>query len=148
MTPELESQLALLRDIRVPEDIGWWPLAPGWWFAIALFCAAILGAVLWTFLRQRTARYAALRELEKLEASDPIDFATNLSVLLRRVARRKDEYATQLSGESWAKYLSDTGLTPALAQHVAEATYAARTDTAPAAETLRSAAATWIRRQA
>ena len=24
-----------LRDLHLPETIGWWPLAPGWWFAIA-----------------------------------------------------------------------------------------------------------------
>lgn len=147
MTPEMESQLALLRDIRVPESIGWWPLAYGWWLALALICTATISAFIWNFLRKRTARYLALRELESLTAGNPRDFATGLSMLFRRVARRKDSHAMQLSGESWAKYLSDTGLKPALAQHVAAATYALRMDAAPSSETLRSAAATWIRRQ-
>ena len=25
-----------LRDLHLPEGIGWWPLAPGWWVVIAL----------------------------------------------------------------------------------------------------------------
>ena len=25
-----------LRDLHLPDAIGWWPLAPGWWVLIAL----------------------------------------------------------------------------------------------------------------
>ena len=35
-----------LRDLHLPDAIGWWPLAPGWWVVIALV-AALLGYILW-----------------------------------------------------------------------------------------------------
>ena len=28
-----------LRDLQLPETVGWWPLAPGWWVLITLFVA-------------------------------------------------------------------------------------------------------------
>ena len=28
-----------LRDLHLPEAVGWWPLAPGWWVLIALAVA-------------------------------------------------------------------------------------------------------------
>ena len=30
-----------LRDLHLPEAIGWWPLAPGWWVVIALVAGAL-----------------------------------------------------------------------------------------------------------
>ncbi|MDH3546898.1 MAG: DUF4381 domain-containing protein, partial [Gammaproteobacteria bacterium] len=56
-----------LRDLHLPAEIGWWPLAPGWWLVITL---ALIGIVL---LARRAlaarklgaARRYALRELER-----------------------------------------------------------------------------------
>ena len=30
-----------LRDLHLPEAIGWWPLAPGWWLVIAIALVGI-----------------------------------------------------------------------------------------------------------
>ncbi|PID35316.1 MAG: hypothetical protein CR964_00185 [Rhodobacterales bacterium] len=148
MTPEIEAQLAGLRDIRLPEPIGWWPLAPGWWAVLTLIGAAVLAVLLWRSLRKRTARYLALRELERIDASDPVQFATTLSVLLRRVARCADPATGTLKGAGWSAFLSEGGMEPALAAHLAEAPYADHFPQAPAPDALRRAVATWIRRQA
>ena len=39
-----------LRDLHLPEAIGWWPLAPGWWIliAIALVGLGFLIIVFWS----------------------------------------------------------------------------------------------------
>lgn len=145
MTPEIQAQLENLRDIRLPDPIGWWPLAPGWWMLLALICAAILGALIWNTLRKRTARYLALRELVHMDLTDP-GFAATLSILLRRVAIRKDRTAGQLKDADWVAFLTGHGMKPALAEHLAAAPYA-KTLVAQDASELRASAATWIRSQ-
>lgn len=147
MTPEIEAQLSQLRDIRLPEQVGWWPLALGWWLVLAVILAALVGALAWLTLRKRSTRYLALRELETLNGDDPRKFATELSVLLRRVARRKDATAAHVSGAGWADYLSRTGFTSELATYLANATYAPLAGNTPKATRLKEAAAHWIKRQ-
>ncbi|MGJ8609534.1 MAG: DUF4381 domain-containing protein [Octadecabacter sp.] len=147
MTPEIEAQLAQLRDIRLPDQIGWWPLAYGWWLAFALVCVAFLVGLIYTARRKQSARTRALRELALLRTDDPQGFATAVSMLLRRVARRKDALAAQLSGSGWADHLTHKGLAADLARYLSEATYAPQAAQRPDDETLRDAAAQWIRRQ-
>ncbi|WP_371168869.1 DUF4381 domain-containing protein [Aliiroseovarius sp. 2305UL8-7] len=148
LSPEMLAQLEKLRDIHLPEQIGWWPLAPGWWILLASTCAAVLAALAWNILRKHTTRYLALRELDQITDQDPIAFATNLSVLLRRVAISKDASNGQLKDQNWVSFLTETGLSPDLATHLAEAPYAPLAENAPPASALRDAAAQWIRRQA
>ncbi len=148
LSPEIMTQLDQLRDIRLPDSVGWWPLAPGWWAALALVFFAVLAVLVWNVLRKHTTRYLALRELEQFSANDPVEYATDISVLLRRVAMRKDAAIGQLKDNRWADFLSHKGMEPALAKHLAVAPYAAQFTDAPQYEALRDAAAAWIRRQA
>ena len=77
-----------LRDLHLPEMIGWWPLAPGWWFLIVL-AAAGLGYLLYqSFMkwRRNAARRVALRELARIQSEfkdgvDEISLAIELSEL-------------------------------------------------------------------
>lgn len=147
MNPNLQSQLAQLRDIRVPQEIGLWPLAPGWWTALALIVIALIAFIIWRVRRRYGARYLALQELDALPTDDPRQFATGVSTLLRRVARLKEEAVAQLSGKSWADYLSARGLASDYANYLAEATYAARPSVTATSAELRSAAENWIRSQ-
>ena len=152
MTPELSpdilAQLEQLRDIRLPEAIGWWPLAPGWWGVLALVCVFVLAGLIWNVVRKFTTRYLALRELDQMPGADPAQFATSISVLLRRVAMRKNPSTAQYKDRQWADFLSEKGMSRPIAFHLAEAPYAARFENAPKQDALRSAAAQWIRRQA
>ncbi|MEM7279280.1 MAG: DUF4381 domain-containing protein [Pseudomonadota bacterium] len=107
-----------LRDLHLPEAIGWWPLAPGWWVVIALAIVA-LGFLFRAWLRIRArgaARRYALRELnvielEYQESRNPVQFGANLSELLRRTmlayAPRHD--VAGLTGDAWLEWL-DEGL--------------------------------------
>ena len=147
MTPDIQAQLAQLRDIRAPQEVGFWPLAPGWWMLALVFGLAIAGIVCWRVLRRYSARSLALAELDALPKDDPRHYATELSILLRRVARRKNEAVTRLSGKNWSDYLASTGLKPSCAQYLAEATYAAEPAVTATSAELQAAAATWIRTQ-
>jgi len=103
-----------LRDLHLPEAIGWWPLAPGWWVVIVLVLLGI-GFLLRAWLRTRArgaARRYALRQLDAIvqqydEHKDPVAFGANLSELLRRVmlayAPRQD--VAGLTGEEWLQWL-------------------------------------------
>lgn len=107
-----------LRDLHLPEAIGWWPLAPAWWVLIVIAMIA-LGFLLRAWLRARAhsaARRYALRQLDVIvqqydEHKDPITFGASLSELLRRTmlayAPRQD--VAGLTGDEWLRWL-DKGL--------------------------------------
>jgi hypothetical protein len=88
--PPLDA-LAALRDIHLPDPVSAWPPAPGWWLLAAVAVAACVALLLWWRARQRSARVAALAELDRLartwrEQQDVAALALGLSSLLRRVA--------------------------------------------------------------
>lgn len=100
-----------LRDIHLPEPVGWWPPAPGWWGILFVLALLIAG---WVWLRVRRARKAvkraALRELTVLRADCALqrtEKLRRLSVLMRRTAlsvfpRRQ---VAGLTGIAWLRFL-------------------------------------------
>jgi len=107
-----------LRDIRLPDPVGWWPPAPGWWLLAAVLAALFV----WLAVRVRhahrqgRARRHALKQLKKLEAKydrdgNAVALARGLSVLVRRTmlayAPRAD--VAGLAGDAWLDWL-DEGL--------------------------------------
>ncbi|MFQ5635252.1 MAG: DUF4381 domain-containing protein [Gammaproteobacteria bacterium] len=125
-----------LRDLHLPEVIGWWPLAPGWW---ALSILLVIGLVLLArrglrSYRQNAARRAALARLKVLQAEfalsrDAASLGVQLSALLRRVMLAyapRDEVAG-LTGSDWLAWL-DRGLPEAVftrgpGRHIASLPY-------------------------
>ncbi len=103
-----------LRDLHLPESIGWWPFAPGWWVLIAL---ALVGLVwlLRIYLQRRArgaARRHALARLGELTAEfeqhrDAVAFSGALSQLLRRtmLAYAPREEIAGLTGDAWLAWL-------------------------------------------
>ena len=107
-----------LRDLHLPEPVGWWPPAPGWWVLLAVVLLGVLFVLhrVWVRWRADAARRTALKELARLEsawraAPDPVLLATRLSELLRRAmlayAPRKE--VAGLTGQAWLAWL-DRGL--------------------------------------
>lgn len=105
MEPELP-----LRDIHLPEPISGWPPAPGWWlllFGVPMVLALL--AWLWRWLRRKTPKKLALRELEAIAASDAEtrEKIRRLAILLRRTALSvypREEVAS-LVGADWLAFL-------------------------------------------
>lgn len=107
-----------LRDLHLPELIGWWPLAPGWWFLIALATAGFVYLLYQSFAkwRRNASRRVALRELARIQAEfkegvDETSLAIELSELLRRtmLAYAPRNEVAGLTGSSWLEWL-DQGL--------------------------------------
>lgn len=154
LTPEMQAELAKLHDIHLPQPVSWWPLAPGWWLLLLVLCLIALAVLLWWAWRRQSLRVAALRELQSLRShkneATPPELATEIGVLLRRVALRRDGRAVSyLSGPGWAGFLSDgkAGIAPELANYIAKAPYAAPANSAdaPPPEQLFTAAERWLR---
>ncbi len=103
-----------LRDIHLPDPVGWWPPAPGWWLLV-------LGLVVLAFIARHVRRRrrpgatvgpAAARELATIRADyerhgDPQRLAGELSVLLRRFALTQAKRASVagLTGDAWLAHL-------------------------------------------
>ncbi len=110
-----ETQLPL-RDLHLPDPVGWWPLAPGWWIVAFMFAAGLAYLAWRSFQAWRRAapRRFALRELARYEGAylqhkNPVLLAKQLSALLRRgmlaYAPRAD--VAGLTGDAWLQWLDD-----------------------------------------
>ncbi|MEP1472412.1 MAG: DUF4381 domain-containing protein [Halieaceae bacterium] len=111
-----QDPLAQLHPLREPELIGWWPLAPGWWFLLALLGIA-MGALaywLWRRYQKRAYRRQATRQLAELlaayrDSGDTTVFVAETNKLLKATALvafpRRGVAAT--SGEAWRQLLND-----------------------------------------
>jgi uncharacterized membrane protein YccC len=105
-----------LRDIHLPEAIGWWPPAPGWWILLAAII--LLGLWLWRRYRamqkQRAFRRSVERELDTIASAfrqhqDAHRLVQDLSVLLRRAAMSvapRQQVAGEV-GEPWLRHLDE-----------------------------------------
>lgn len=131
LTQMLQQQL---RDIHLPDAIGWWPLAIGWWVLAALVIALIIWSVYKIRQRQQSNRYRhqALKELATILKAwnDNTDqhvknsrFLHSTNALLKRVVNHIDPTATHANktGQAWVDALNsyintplDTSVTHAL----------------------------------
>ena len=100
-----------LRDIQIPEAIGWWPLALGWWIlAAGLPLLMMLCYFCYRRLTRQSALKIAVKNLKALKQCQQLDDRqkiVELSTLLRRAAmsiRGRAEVAG-LTGKEWLAYL-------------------------------------------
>lgn len=110
--------LAQLKDIHLPESIGWWPLAPGWYVVmlLALFLMITVGYFAYKRHTNALAKNQALELLntykEQYEKDRNAQLASaRISELLRRVALvyyPRSEVAS-LHGDAWVEFLNQTG---------------------------------------
>jgi hypothetical protein len=114
----MDPQQIPLRDLHLPEMIGSWPLAPGWWVVIAMLLLCVAYLVRKSFIKWRynAPRRLALRELNRIrgEYDSGVDIVTlgkELSELLRRamLAYAPRNEVAGLTGDAWLRWL-DQGL--------------------------------------
>lgn len=107
-----------LRDLHLPEAVGWWPPASGWWLLLALAVAGLILAAraLYRAHRRNAPRRLALKELARLRRAyrhdgDLARFVVGLSALLRRamLAYAPRQEVAGLTGRAWLEWL-DRGL--------------------------------------
>lgn len=108
-----QDPLAQLKDIHLPEAIGVWPLAWGWWLLLVIVIT-ILGITVF-FIRRHTFRNAyralALNELQRINRQYSHDqgsaYLQDVSILLRRTALSGfgTQFNTSVKGEDWLLWL-------------------------------------------
>lgn len=105
--------LAALHDIHLPDPIGLWPPAPGWWVVLLVAAAFVLWQALRVRARRRSPDRIALDILDELHArfeadGNSVALATGLSRLLRRIslARFDRRESAGLHGEARGRALA------------------------------------------
>jgi len=104
-----------LRDIHLPEAVGLWPLAYGWWVLLFVLLSLVL-LMVFVYYRNMRNRYSAItlakKELEKIQDDFSQDnnsekLVRQVSILIRRLSisifPRTD--VAHLTGENWLKFL-------------------------------------------
>ena len=122
------NPLDQLKPNHLPDPIGLWPLATGWWIALGvgiLLCIAI-AVYIYRRKKQRRYRLQALQQAELIHQqfhNAPQSAAQAYNELLKRVALHA--YATSeaavagLSGDAWCQFLADSASMPAFIEHSA-----------------------------
>ena len=112
-----QDPLAQLRDIHLPDPVGLWPPAPGWWLLAMLLLACLLVSVLLVRKKIRRNRYRrlALAELERhdwqqLSPSEALQQANQLLKQTALAAPFASDVAG-LSGDNWLAFLDQSGNT-------------------------------------
>ena len=116
------ASLQNLNDIVLPVTVGWWPLAPGWYFLIGLLLIALAWLSYRSLQRWNKNRYRreALTELQLLagdtqNAEKRDSNLRQLPVLLKRTALSaypRNQVAS-LSGDDWYGFLNSQVKEPA-----------------------------------
>ncbi len=110
-----EMPVLPLRDIRLPAEPGFWPLAPGWWLLLVLSLLLLTWlAIKWYRYTQKKRRWQQIEqqlaaiEFEFKQSNNKQQLLTEISVFLRRFVKfqLKQNQATTLSGQHWIEHLN------------------------------------------
>lgn len=113
--PTPEMQALPLRDIKLPAEPGFWPLAPGWWVLIVISLVVLAWfCIKWYRHQQKKKRWQAIdQQLSRIEFTysqeqDAQQLLTELSAFLRRFVKYQlnQSTATSLAGEEWINFLN------------------------------------------
>ena len=109
---EIDPLTIPLRDIHLPAQISWWPLAPGWWILIAIPIIVLLGYLIFRYLRRDKMKRHLGNRLDAIEQNfhahnDPHQLARELSIFTRQIALLTDTGETPFAaatGSAWVDY--------------------------------------------
>ncbi|NPA71197.1 MAG: DUF4381 domain-containing protein [Gammaproteobacteria bacterium] len=116
LTPQQIEHLKQLKDIHLPDPIGWWPLSSTWWIIVILVGVIIVGAI-WVYFEQKKrnayrAEALALIQTILLDSkpaaeNSPSQKIRQINHVLKQVALTAYGRAqvAQLSDQDWLDFL-------------------------------------------
>ena len=102
-----QIDLSGLKDIRLPVEPSFWPLAKGWHILfILIVILSILIFIFWKIYQNKPLPYA-LRELKKIKNENSNQSLKELSQLLKRVAMAKfgRDAIAPLHEDEWQEFI-------------------------------------------
>lgn len=153
----MESGKLPLRDIHLPEAIGWWPPAIGWWI-LAILIPLLIGLIYWLYrhVTRKTAIKAAkklLLEIKQDTQRENSQKLKDLSALIRRTAISTNvrNKCAGLTGQQWLEFLErsvkGTPFTQGIGQLLANAPYQKSPPTEQEITQLTSLCENWLNAQ-
>jgi hypothetical protein len=110
-----EMPILPLRELKLPPEPGYWPLAPGWWVLIGLLVLLLVWmGIKWLRYQRKKSRWQEINhQLSEIEYGytqhqNKQQLLTEVSAFLRRFVRFqiKQQQATTLAGDNWVDYLN------------------------------------------
>ena len=104
-----------LRDLKLPPEPGFWPLAPGWWVLIGLLLVLLVWIIIKRLRHQRKkSRWQQINqqlsdiEFRYQQHQNKQQLLAEVSTFLRRFVRfqLKQQQATTFSGQNWVDHLN------------------------------------------
>lgn len=152
-----QNPLDQLRPNHLPDPIGFWPPAIGWWVLTLLVLLVIGYSSYWLISRYRKNRYRTQgrKAAESLYADyrqhrNPRQFAHDCNRLLKQVALHAypQQTVAELHGQPWQQFLADTGRNPQFLEGPGQALGDHRfaPDWSPDVDALHSLTLSWIRK--
>lgn len=150
---QVQQLLEQMHDIRAPEPVGWWPLAPGWWLLIALVVLAA-ATLCYSLLKRRRAnryRHEALALLDAISSDPDRHSVADINNVLKRTAlyAYPDDKAVIVPahGRVWVQWLNGCCTQPLIVDQAAETLIwgAYQGGNAPPLNALLTAARQWVR---
>ena len=146
-----------LKDIHLPDAIGWWPPAIGWWL-LAVLIPLLMVFLYWFYKRltRKTAIKTAKKNLAAIKQYPALDNdkkLRELSMLIRRVAISINSRAevASLTGRQWLEFLdksvAGTPFSDGCGQLLATAPYRNSSPTEPEIAQLISLCEDWLNAQ-
>ncbi len=112
MNPTAAPDLQL-NDIVMPDSVGFWPPAPGWWIIAGLIIVFLLAG--WLLLRWRHKRRQAkqplsdaLQQLHSMLSEEPAltpELCATINETLKIYCRQRYPKALALYGSDWSAFL-------------------------------------------
>ena len=113
-----QDPLLQLQDIHLPDAIGIWPPAWGWWLLLVIVVATV-SSIIYVMRRHKSRnayRALALQELQKIQhqysSEQNAEYLQAISILLRRTALSGfgSQFDASMKGKDWLGWL-DTQFT-------------------------------------
>lgn len=103
-----------LRDVHLPPEPAWWPLAPGWWIVVGILVLLLAVPLLLRARRARRRRrwQRLFDDALPMAGASPERLAA-IAGLLRRAARQHTAGNERLQGEAWLAWLDPDNRLPA-----------------------------------